>query len=67
MKLVLGSDANLEQMIMKKFSSAKYPVRRNAFQNNISNRKAMKLVTENNILTLKRRKGIATILKKEAF
>lgn len=67
MKLVLGTDTYLEQMIMKTFSSAKYPVRKIVFQNNTSNRRAMKLVTEDTILNLKRRKGIATILKKEAF
>lgn len=67
MKLVLGTDAYLEQMTMKKFSSAKYPVRKIVFQNNTSNRTAIKLITENNTLTLKRRKGIATVLKKRHF
>lgn len=67
MKLVLGTDAYLEQMTMKKFSSAKYPVRKIVFQNNTSNRTTIKLITENNTLTLKRRKGIATVLKKRRF
>lgn len=67
MKLVLGTDAYLEQMTMKKFSSAKYPVRKIVLQNNTSNRTAIKLITENNTLTLKRRKGIATVLKKGVF
>lgn len=51
---------------MKKFSSANNPVRKVVFPNNLSNRRAIKLVTENTILTLKRRKGIA-VLKEEDF
>lgn len=65
MKHVLGTDA-YQQTTMKKFSSAKYPLKKVAFQNNAFNRRAIKLITENTILTLKR-KGTATILKKEAF
>lgn len=67
MKLVLGTDAYLEQMTMKKFSSAKYPGRKIVFQSYTSNRTAIKLITENNTLTLKRRKGTATVLKKRSF